>query len=129
MTIPTDIKKAIKEAEARALATAGPHGVNVVPVSVVDVTDDQVCLYNFFMGKTIENLKADPEVALCCWKGLIGIQIKARATYITSGSAYEAAVMTMKARFPERTLAGMITLMPTHIFDVSAGTEAGKVLV
>ncbi len=114
-------------AEARALATHGPHGVNVVPVSVVEVVDGVIHLYNFFMGKTIENLLADPQVALTCWRGLEGIQIKATATYITTGDVFLAATVAMKERFPARTLCGVIILTPTAVFDVSADkNRAGK---
>lgn len=119
----------IVNAESRALATNGPHGVNVVAVSVVDVIDQQIHLYNFFMGKTAENFTVDPQVALVCWKGLEGIQVKADATYITTGEAFTTATTIMKERFPKRTLSGIIVLKPTAIFDVSAdATRAGQVL-
>lgn len=118
----------IMNADARALATCGPHGINVVPVSVVEVVDSGIHLYNFFMGKTIENLIVEPQVALTCWKGLQGIQVKAEAAYLTAGALFDVAAVQMKERFPERTLDGVIALTPTQIFDVSAdknraGTE------
>ena len=40
MIITSNYKEIITGAEARALATFGPHRVNVVPISVVDVTDE-----------------------------------------------------------------------------------------
>ena len=129
MIITSNYKEIITGAEARALATFGPHRVNVVPISVVDVTDEQICLYNFFMGKTIENLLAEPAVAFTVWKGLCGIQIKATATYITSGLAFEAATSAMKVRFPDRTLSGLIFLIPTAVYDIGAGANAGVQLV
>ncbi len=117
----------ILNADARALATTGPHGTNVVPVSVIDVVEGCVYLYNFFMGKTIENLLAQPQVALTCWKGLEGIQLKADAAYITTGDQFATAATTMKARFPDRTLSGIIALTPTVVFDISADqARAGK---
>ncbi len=117
-------------AEARALATTGPHEVNVVPVSVVAVRDGNIYLYNFFMKKTVENLQTEPLVALTCWTGLVGIQIKARAHYLTGGEVFAEAVREMKVRFPDRTLAGVIELTPAMIFDVSADSErAGKRLL
>lgn len=115
-------------ADARALATYGPQGVNVVPVSVVEVVDGGIYLYNFFMGKTVENLLVEPQVALTCWKGLEGVQVKATATYVTDGELFTSAVVVMRERFPARTLSGVIALTPTAVFDVSAdknraGTE------
>jgi predicted pyridoxine 5'-phosphate oxidase superfamily flavin-nucleotide-binding protein len=119
----------IINADARALATTGPHGVNVIPVSVVAVNDGHIHLYNFFMGKTVENLIAEPTVALTCWKGLAGVQIKATAGYLEEGDVFDAAKEEMLTRFPDRTLSGVIVLTPTVIFDVSAdSTKAGKVL-
>jgi hypothetical protein len=119
----------ILNAEARALATTGPNGVNVVPVSVVTVNDGHIYLYNFFMGKTVENLLAEPAVALTCWKGLEGIQIKAIAAYIEEGELFNLAQTEMLTRFPERTLSGVIVLTPTKVYDASADSaRAGKVL-
>ncbi len=119
----------IINAEARALATTGPHEVNVVPVSVVQVEDGRIYLYNFFIKKTIENILTEPMVALTCWKGLAGIQLKATAAYITSGPLFEASETEMKTRFPDRTLSGVVVLTPTRVYDISAdNTRAGKLL-
>ena len=117
----------ILSAEAHALATTGPHGVNVVPVSVVEVEGGIIRLFNFFMSKSVENQLAEPAVALTCWSGLQGIQVKAAAAYLTEGKRFAAKVAEMKERFPSRTLAGVIELTPTAVFDVSADSErAGK---
>ena len=110
----------IETALARALATSGPHGVNVVPVSVLKVESDKVYLYNFFMGKTVENIAVQPLVALTCWQGLEGIQIKAIAEYVSGGPMFESAVEEMKMRFPDRTLKGVIVVIPTAVYDISA---------
>lgn len=124
-----DIIAQINNAEARVLATSGPHGVNAVPVSVVEVMSGKIQLYNFFMGKSVENLQADPEVSFSCWKGFVGIQVKATAAYMTNGEQFESAVPVMKERFPDRTLHGVIVLTPSNIFDISASNErAGKLL-
>lgn len=124
------ITTTLTTAEAKALATTGPHGVNVVPVSVLEVADDTIYLYDFFMGKTVENLISEPAVALSAWSGLAGVQIKATAAYQSDGAVFEAAVPAMRERFPERTLRGVIALTPTTVYDVSANTEqAGTVLV
>ena len=127
--ITPDITTAIIDAEARALATTGPHGVNVVPVSVVDITNATIYLYDFFMGKSAENLCAHPSVALSAWSGLSGVQVKADAQYICEGELFEQATTVMLERFPERTLRGVIQLTPTVVYDVSANYEqAGQIL-
>ncbi len=113
-------------ATSKALATTGPAGLNVVPVSVVKVVDGVIYLYNFFMHKTVENLVVEPVVSLVCWNGLVGIQVRAVASYETSGECFAATVDEMKVRFPDRTLSGVIALRPTAVFDISAeSTRAG----
>lgn len=114
----------IENAEARAFATCGPQGVNVVPVSVLSVNDGAIYLYNFFMSKSVENIQNEADVALCVWSGLVGIQIRAQAEYLEGGDFFESEKVKMKEQFPERTLFGLIKLTPESVFDVSA--QAGK---
>ncbi|MCA9356661.1 pyridoxamine 5'-phosphate oxidase family protein [Candidatus Nomurabacteria bacterium] len=123
-----DIIDALQNAEARALATTGPHGINVVPFSVIDVSETEIHLFNFFMSKTVENLKENKTVALIAWSGLAGIQIKGEADYVESGEMFDSYTKEMKERFPERTLHGIITIKPSYLYDVSAGSEAGRLL-
>lgn len=120
---PTVIAQ-IEVATTKAFATYGEDGINVVPVSVVVIEDGTICLYNFFMGKTVKNLRNNPRVALVCWQGLEGIQIKGEAQYETGGPRFEAAVVEMTERFPDRVLSGVIVISPMQIYDVSA--EAGR---
>lgn len=122
-----EIGKIIDEAEAKALATTGACGINVVPVSVLTVKNSDIILYNFFMGKTIENIETDSEVALTVWAGLAGLQIKAKAEYITEGDLFANAKKDMEKQFPDRTLSGVIVLTPHRIYDISAdAARAGK---
>ncbi len=125
----TLVRDSILTAEAKALSTVSDEGVNVVPVSVVEVVGEEIQLFDFFMKKTAENIIKNPGVALACWKGLCGVQIKAIARYETEGSLFSEAVASMKERFPERTLKGVIILKPERIFDISAGEMAGKEIV
>lgn len=121
--LENSITETIMSATAKALATTGPHGVNVVPVSVVQIHADKVYLYDFFMQKTIANIQASPTVALSAWNGLSGVQVKATAVYITTGTIYQQAVHTMQQQFPDRTLRGVIELTPTAVYDVSADVQ------
>ncbi len=113
----------------RVLATYGSAGINVVPVSVVTKEGNDIILYDFFMGKTIENIKASSEVALTAWDGMSGMQIKGGACYESAGDSYINAVTVMRERFPERTLRGIIRITPRQVFSVSPGAEAGKQLI
>lgn len=125
----SDITEIIKKADAKALATYGLHGVNVVPVSVVTVLDESIHLYDFFMGKTVENLRHSPQIAFTAWSGLVGVQVKATATYHDSGVEFEEAVLSMKDKFPDRVLRGLIKLTPTVVYDVSAGLDTAGVVL
>lgn len=127
--LSNEISETITNAQAMALATRGEADSNVVPVSVVEIHDDQIVLFDFFMGKTVQNLQTDPQVAFTAWSGLQGVQVKATARYETTGELYENAVSRMQERFPERTLRGLIILTPTSIYDISAGVTAGTQLV
>jgi hypothetical protein len=122
------IRRIVIGCDAHALATTGPHGVNVVPISVVEVVGEEIHLYDFFMQKTAENIQAEPQVAFTSWQGFRGVQIKATAVYETTGEVYEAAVAEMKRRFPDRTLRAVIRLTPTAVYDVAPGASGEDLL-
>ena len=80
------------------------------------------------MKKSAENVLAEPRVALTCWQGVRGVQVKATALYDTTGEVYEAAAVEMKERFPDRTLRAVIRLTPTAIYDVAPGASGEDLL-
>lgn len=116
------IRQAILGAESKALGTSGPAGLNVVPVSVVEVVGDEIRLCNFFMGKTVENIRENDIVSLACWTGLRGVQVRARASVVDEGELFVDTTIQMKERFPERVLKALIVLTPTAVYDTSVGT-------
>ena len=118
----TTIKSVITEAAAKALATDGPAGINVVPVSMIKVNDDgSVWLFDFFMEKTVQNLATNSAMALTCWSGMEGIQLKAMASYLTDGPDFAAAVDWVATQNPDRVVKGLIVLKPTVLYDISPG--------
>ena len=121
-------KDVIENAEGRALATVGEDGVNVVALSMARVHDGKVCAFNFFMDKTAANVQQNPKVALSCWQGLNGIQVKGTVEYITEGEHFDEAVEWVKGQNPDRVVKGLIVLTPEVIFDLSAGANAGAKL-
>lgn len=118
-----EIQTTILKATRKALATYGDNGINVVPVSMVRIVDNQIWLFNFFMGKTIKNIQENPLVALSCWDGLCGVQIKASVEYMTEGDQFEEAVTWVAEKNPDRVVRGLLILTPTGGFDVSADRE------
>lgn len=123
MTIPNKVKDCITGAEGKALASSGPAGLNVVPVSIVRVNDNSIWLFNFFMDKTIQNVNAGGDVALACWSKLCGMQIKATTQYVTEGAKFEEAVAWVATQNPDRVVLGLLELTPTDCYDVTADPE------
>ena len=122
------IEERITGASSVAVATNGPHGIKVVPLSVWRIIGEEIFLYDFFMRKTVENIKSDSEVAITFSREFVGVQVKAEAVYETEGPAYEMAVTDMKKQFPDRTLKGVIRLKPKEVYDVAPGASPENIL-
>lgn len=112
--------------ESAVLATTGPHGLNVVPLSVWEVKEGKIHLYDFFMSKTAENIQTEPKAVFTCWTGFVGVQVKGQAQYEKMGDVFSEAQVKMKERFPDRTLNGVIQLTPEEIFDIAPGALGKK---
>lgn len=119
----------ILEASAKAIATTGDTGVHVVPVSTILVVDDTIWLMNYFLGQTLQNVEANPEVSLACWKGLAGCQIKGTVAYETSGTNFEKANTYIVENVADRVLKGLLIMTPTQVLDVTPTAElAGQTI-
>ena len=121
MTLSNTVVEVIQNAEAKALATKGPSGLNVVPVSMVRSSNETIWLFDFFMDKTAKNLQGSPTVALTAWTDMVGIQLWADAEYCTEGEEFVEAVKWAHAQNPDRIVKGLIVLHPTEVFDISPG--------
>ncbi|MAZ29870.1 hypothetical protein CL655_01165 [bacterium] len=121
MSLSNKVIETLTTATAKALATTGPDGVNVVPVSMIKVNDDSIWLFDFFMDKTTINVAANSTVALTAWTDMVGVQIKAEAEYVTKGTLFEEATAWVKTQNPERVTKGLLVLKPTAVFDISPG--------
>jgi len=119
MKLSESILHVLLSAQAKALATTGPAGLNVVPVSTVRIIEDEVYLVDCFFNKTRQNLQAENEVALTFWSGLIGYQLKAETEYLSFGGAFEKISKWAQQHYPERKVHGVIKLKPVEIFDIS----------
>lgn len=120
-TMHPSLITAIEDATAKALATTGPAGVNVVPVSMVRVVGTKIWLFDFFMEKTVVNIQAEAAVSLAAWAGMQGVQIKAAVTYTTSGPEFDEAVTWVGTQNPDRVVQGLLQLQPTACYDISPG--------
>jgi uncharacterized protein len=127
MRITPEAEVALLKAEGKALATySKAEGVSVVPVSSVRVMDNKIVLVNYFFGQTVCNIEENPDVALTFWTGLKGYRIKATAKHQTEGSIFDEVVGWIKETIPSRVVKGVLILTPVAVYDISAGSEAGK---
>jgi predicted pyridoxine 5'-phosphate oxidase superfamily flavin-nucleotide-binding protein len=117
------------------LATATTDGTpNVVPVGAKKIIDDETILISDqFFGKTLANMKANPQVAVTYWEGHEGYQLKGTVTIETSGERFEETAawieeMGNRVGFPLKSK-GAVILKIDKIFGVAPGPGAGKQLV
>jgi len=114
--------------------TADKNGVpNVVPVNGVKILNDEAILVsNQFFGKTLDNLKENPKVAITFWDKFEGYQVKGEAQIVTEGEVFEETSewirkMGEKLGFPLKSK-GAIVIKIEEIYSVSPGPDAGKKL-
>lgn len=119
MTLTNDVTQALLHAESKALATYGPHGINVVPVSTIRIIDGNIQLMNYFLHKTLENIQDNNAIAMTCWSGLHGYQIKGTVSYTEEGETFDEAKKWIGEHVPERVLKGLLTITPTEIYNIS----------
>ena len=127
----TDLmKEAFARVEVFPLATATPDGIpNVVPIKYLEVAgDSELWIMDNFLGKTMANLRANPEAALFVWckEPKCCIQIKARVEIRTEGPDYEAMrarVLEAKADLPARAL---VVLHIREIYQCLPGPDLGQ---
>jgi len=92
------------------------------------LSDDEVLLVDVFMKKTLDNIKANPKVAVSVWDydGLKGYEFKGNARIETSGNAFEDDVKMVKSVFPQFDAKAAVVVQVDSIYDVTPGPEAGK---
>ena len=114
-----EVEKFILNAPSKALATFGTNGLNVVPVSSIRVVEGEIWLINYFMDKTLENIKDQKDAALVCWNKMFGYQIKGRVEYLENGEKFDQAVNWIAEILPDRTVKGLLVVTPESVFDVA----------
>jgi len=112
-------EKFILSAESKAFATYANGVLNVVPVSSLKIVDGKIWLINYFMNKTLTNILQNKDVALVCWRKMMGYQIKGEVSYNTQGENFDLAVEWIKKVLPDRIVKGLIILEPKEIYDIS----------
>ena len=119
MELLPQVIEEILQADNKALASYGKHNINVVPVSTIRIVDNKILLMNYFLKKTLDNIVKNPHIALSCWKGLSGYQIKGTVEYIEDGDIFEEAKEWVKRNVQNRTLKGLLIITPENVYNIS----------
>jgi len=137
MAILTDRMKEVFGKHANGtypFGTADGNGTpNLVPVNAVKILDDETILVSDqFFGKTLNNIKENPRVAITFWDKFEGYQVKGEAQIITEGKIFEETSewikrLGEKLGFPLKSK-GAIVIKVKEIYSVSPGPDAGKKL-
>jgi predicted pyridoxine 5'-phosphate oxidase superfamily flavin-nucleotide-binding protein len=130
--ITDEMKDIAAKTKGFALATVTKDGdPHVIPVGFAKVlSDDELLLVDVFMKKTLENMRANPKVAVSVWDydGLKGYEFKGNARIETSGKAFEESVTMVKSVFPQFDAKGAVIVKVDSIYLRTPGPEAGKLV-
>lgn len=125
-----DIQLALQRAELFPLATASRSGTpNVVPVKYVRAAGpDRLWITDNYLGKTLANLRENPEAALYVWstEPKLCVQIKGTVTIHIEGDDYESMKAQVRAGKPELPAKSLVVLRIREIFQCLPGAEPGK---
>ena len=128
--ITEEMKEVAGKAKGFAVATATKEGLpNVVSIGFGKViSDDEILLMNVFMKKTIENIKANPKVAISVWDmgSLKGYQFKGNARIETSGATFDEGVKVVKSMMPQLSPKAAVIVKVDSIYVTTPGPDAGK---
>ena len=128
VNVTEEIKESLKAAKIAYLATAAKDGTpNVVPIGAFKFMDDETLLISDqYFGKTLNNLKSNPKIALSWWAEKGGFQIKADITIHTDDDIFRQNVEWVRGikntLKPKSAIVGKITA----VYAVRSGPDAGK---
>ena len=128
--LTAEMKEAFGKMKIFPVATASNDGTpNVVPIGVVElVSDDTIWITDNFMHKSLENLTANPKIALYVWgpeiKGCF--QIKGHASVKTSGKDFDEMKAKINAKNPAMPARSLVIVKITEVFECQPGPKAGS---
>jgi len=124
------MKQIAEKAKVFTVGTATKNGEpNVIPMTFAKVlSDDEVLLMNNFMKKTIENIRANPRVAISVWKqgDSKGYQFKGNARIETSGKVFDDGVNWARTASPTLNPKAAVIVKVDSIYSITPGPDAGK---
>ena len=129
--VTDEIKESLKTTKIAYLATATKDGVpNVVPIAAVKFLDNETLLISDqYFGKTLNNLRENPKIALTWWGEKDGFQIKADITIHTDDDIFREDVRWVKSIKDTLNPKSAIVAKITAVYAVKSGADAGKQIV
>ncbi len=129
--VTDEIKESLKATKIAYLATSTKDGnPNVVPIAAVKFLDDETLLISDqYFGKTLNNLKENPKIALTWWGEKDGFQIKADITIHTDDDIFREDVQWVKCIKDTLNPKSAIVAKITAVYAVKSGANAGKQIV
>lgn len=127
--LTAEMKEAFLKMKVFPVATASKDGVpNVVPIGIVElVSDDTIWITDNFMTKTLNNIKANPKIAIFVWgpeiKGCF--QIKGLVTLKTSGKEYDEMKAKLNVKNPALPARSLLIVRITEVYECKPGPTAG----
>ena len=128
--ITEEMKEVAGKTRAFAVATATKEGdPHVIPVAFGKVlSEDELLLVDVFMKKTLENIKANPRIAVSVWdmESVKGYEFKGNARIETSGKVFDESVKMVKSRGPQLNAKAAVIVKVDSIYIRTPGPDAGK---
>lgn len=126
--VTEEIKESLKGTKIAYLATASKDGTpNVVPIAVFTFLDDETLLISDqYFGKTLNNLKENPKIALTWWGVKEGFQIKADVTIHTDDDIFKRNVEFARSIKDTLNPKSAIKCKIAAVYIVKSGPDAGK---
>lgn len=123
-----EIKESLTGTKIIFLATASKGGLpNAVPIGAFKLLDDEtILIFDQFFKKTLANMQENPVAALSWWGEKGGFQIKGKVTLHKDDEIFRQDVAWMKEIRPNLTPKSAVVMKITDVFQVKAGTDAGK---
>lgn len=125
MIIPEHIKDFFENSKIMALATSDNNNTpNVVTIASKKILNNNTIItIDTFHKKTLENIKANNNVAIAMWEGSEGYQIKGKATIHTDGKIFEQGKKWILKSKPTKIVKGVIEIQVTDIYYLTPKYE------
>jgi hypothetical protein len=128
--INDEMRAVFEKVKVFSVGTASVEGVpNVAPIAFVQFPgNDEVWVGDNYMKKTLENVRANPRMAIYAWDPDTKkcFQVKGRVEVRTEGAEYEKMKAQMKAKNEAYPAKSLLILRVEEVFSCTPGAGAGE---